>query len=170
MESGKPMVKLTIWIFPTPYGAEAVVTRLQALAASELIRLDDAALVTWPQGRQAPLLKPLTELPRCWMLDDAFWGFLCGVLFHCHQPGTELSAEADVIGTALAQLGLSAEILETTRQRVVEGRSALLLLIEAEVERRIRHAFEGMGYTLIEAPLSIGQQQSLRSAFSAQGD
>lgn len=163
------MVELTVWRFPSPYGAEAVVTRLQTLSASELIRLDDAALVTWPRGRRTPCLKILAELPRCWMLDDAFWGILASALFHPERLDSGI-ASGGAIGDLLASLGLSAEVLESIRGLVVEGTSALLLLIETEVVRRIRAALDGMGYTLIEVPLSIGQQQWLRSAFSAQGD
>lgn len=162
-------MELTIWQFPSPYGAGAVVTRLQTLSACELIRLDDAALVTWPRGRQMPILKPLAELPRCWMLDDAFWGLLSGVLFHPERLDSGV-AGGTALSELLASLGLSAEVLDSIRGLVVEGTSALLLLIEPEVTRRIRAALDGMGYTLIEAPLSLGQQQWLRSAFSAQAD
>lgn len=163
------MIQLTVWRFPSPYGAEAVVTRLHALSTSELIRLDDAALVAWPRGRHTPCLKILTELPRTWMLDDAFWGLLAGVLFHPERLGAG-AARDSAVGELLSSLGLSSEVLARIRELVVEGTSALLLLIEPEVVRRIGAALAGMGYTLIEAPLSLGQQQSLRSVFSAQAD
>jgi uncharacterized membrane protein len=163
------MVKLTIWTFPAAYSAEAVVTRLQALSASELIRLDDGALVSWPRGRHTPCLKPLAELPRRWMLDDAFWGILTGALFHPRRLDLGAAGRSEIV-EVLASLGLSTEVLDTIRGLVVEGTSALLLLIETEVVHRIRTALEGMGYTLIEAPLSLGQQQSLRRTFSAHAD
>jgi uncharacterized membrane protein len=163
------MVSLTVWTFPAPYSAEAVVARLQALSASELIRLDDAALVSWPRGRHTPCLKIPAELQRSWMLDDAFWGILAGALFYPERLSSG-AAGGGVIGELLASLGLSAEVLARVRGLVVEGTSALLLLIETEVVRRIRAALDGMGYTLVETPLSLGQQQSLRSAFSAQVD
>jgi uncharacterized membrane protein len=163
------MMELTVWRFPTPYGAEAVVPRLQTLSASELIRLDGAALVSWPRGRPAPCLKILADLPRSWMLDDAFWGLLAGALFHAERFEAG-AAGGDTIGAILTSLGLSAEVLASVRGLVVAETSALLLLIETEVVRRIQAALDGMGYTLIEVPLSVCQQQWLRSAFSAQGD
>lgn len=163
------MIQLTVWKFPSPYDAEAVVTRLQALSASELIRLDDAALVSWPRGRPAPCLKILADLPRSWMLDDAFWGILAGALFHTERFDAG-PVGGNTIGDLLASLGLSAEVLDRIRGLVVEGTSALLLLVDTEVVRRIRAALDGMGFTLIEAPLSLGQQQWLRSVFSAQAD
>jgi uncharacterized membrane protein len=145
------------------------VTRLQALSATGLIWLDDAALVSWTRGRHSPCLKVLGELPRSWKLDDAFWGTLAGALFHTERLDTG-AAGSGALGELLASLGLGAEVLDMIRGLVVEGTSALLLLIEPEVLRRIRAALDGMGYTLIEAPLSLSQQQSLRRAFSAQGD
>lgn len=161
------MVRLTVWTFPSPYDAETVVSRLRALAASELIRLDDAALVTWPRGRQAPLLRPLAELPRCWKLDDACWGFLAGALFRRNLLDPTAATDARELGHSPASLGLSPAMLDSIGALVVEGTSALVLLIETEVVRRIRTAFEGMGYTLVEAPLTLDQQQSLRSLFGA---
>jgi uncharacterized membrane protein len=163
------MMELTVWRFPTPYGAEAVVTRLQTLSASELIRLDGAALVSWPRGRSTPCLKILADLPRSWMLDDAFWGLLAGALFHAERFDAG-AVGGGPISEILASLGLSAEVLDSIRGLVVEGTSALLLLIEAEVVRRMRAALDGTGYALIETPLSISQQEWLRRAFSAQGD
>lgn len=156
---------LTVWTFPTPYGAEAVVSRLHALAASELIRLGDAALVTWPSGRTAPIVEPLADLQRSWMLDDAFWGVLAGALFHCPQPAA--ASDAGDPGQELAALGLNAAALDAMRTQVVAGTSALLLIVEAEVARRIAYALDGMPYQLTRVPLSAGQAQRLRSTFSS---
>lgn len=163
------MVRLTVWTFPSFYGAEIVVKRLQMLSASELIRLHDAALLSWPRGRHTPCLHVIVELPRIWMLDDAFWGILAGALFHPDRFSSG-AAGGGAIGPMLASLGLNAELLDSIRGLVIEGTSALLLLIEPEVVWRIRTAFEGMSYTLVEAPLSLDQQQWLRSAFSAHID
>ncbi|NCC35756.1 MAG: DUF1269 domain-containing protein [Chloroflexia bacterium] len=163
------MVRLTVWVFPSFYGAGIVVKSLHMLLASELIRLDDAALLSWPRGRPTPYLKVMTELPRIWMLDDAFWGILVGALFHPERLASG-KAGGGSIGEVFASLGLSPALLDSIRELVVEGTSALLLLIEPEVVRRLHTAFEGMSYTLVEAPLSTDQQQWLRSTFSAHVD
>lgn len=139
-------------------------SRLQTLAASELIRLSDAAIVTWPWGRTTPIVEPLADLQRSWMLDDAFWGMLAGALFAFSQP----AAASDARGPdqELAALGLNAAVLNAMRAQIVAGTSALLLIVEAEVARRIAYALEGMPYRLISAPLSVGQVERLRNTFS----
>lgn len=161
------MVKFTVWTFPTPYGAGAVVTRLKNLCTHELIRIGDAVLISWPQGRPAPLMVPLADLPRGWKLDDAFWGLLVGVLFHCDQEAAGPVAGANEFSDGLAALGISTEVLDIVRARIVEGTSALVLLIEAEVARRIAHAFDGMPFALIEVPILARQELWLRTTFSA---
>lgn len=160
------MTNLSLWTFPTPYGAGAVVTRLKKLCAHQLIRIDDGALLTWPEGRHVPTLRPLAELPRAWKLDDAFWGLLAGMLFHRSQLPAWLPAARGVLADGLAALGIGAEPLEMVRAHVVPGTSALLLVVDHESARRIHHALDGMSFTLAESALSSGQEQRLRSTFS----
>ncbi len=160
------MVNLTILIFPTPYDAQAMVPRLQMLAAHDLIRSAEGALLCGHWTRQAPIVQPLAELQRDWMLDDAFWGILSGVFFYC--PLVTLSTQNDEQGIdhSLVFVGVSTEVLCAVRKQIVKGTSALLLFIEAEVSRRISRTLEGIHFTLIEAPLAIEQEQWLQDTFS----
>ncbi len=164
------MVRFTVWTFPNPYDAEAVVTRLKNLCVHELIRIGDAAVVTWPHGRPVPEIVLPEDLPCGWKLDNAFWEFLIGVLFHCdyltHDPATGTNKP----GSKLADMGISTELLDEVRGRIVAGTSALLLFVEAEVVRRIVHAFDGMPFVLVDAPISSEQEQWLRTTFSPQSD
>jgi uncharacterized membrane protein len=164
------MVDLTVWTFATPYGAETVVSRLTHLCAYQLIRLEDAALACWPEQRSAPSVRPLAELPRSWRLDDAFWGLLAGMLFHRNRLPAWQAEGQNPLSEGLAALGLDGELLGVIRARVVQGTSALLLLVDAENARRIAVAIEGMSFTVVEQPLSPGQEQRLRSTFSAFAD
>lgn len=164
------MVELTIWTFPTPDAAATVVARLSNLCTRNLIRLDDAALVAWPEQRPLPTLRPLAELPRSWRLDDAFWGLLAGMLFRRAQLPAWQDTSQGTLGDGLAALGIGAELLETVRTRVLPGTSALLLLVDGENARRISMAIDGMSFTLVATPLSPGQEQQLRSTFGAFAD
>lgn len=164
------MAELTVWTFPTPDAATTVVARLRNLCTRKLIRLEDAALVSWPEQRLIPTLRALAELPRSWELDDAFWGLLGGMLFRRGQLPAWQDASQSSPGDGLAALGMDADLLDTVRARVVRGTSALLLLVDAENVRRIAMAIDGMHFTLVQAPLSAGQEQCLRSTFSTQAD
>jgi uncharacterized membrane protein len=164
------MAELTVWTFPTPDAATTVATRLCNLCTRNLIRLDDAALVSWPEQQLLPTLRPLTELPRSWKLDDAFWGLLSAMLFRRGQLPAWQDVSQGSLSEGLAALGIDADLLDILRARIVTGTSALLLMADAENARRIGMAIDGMSFTLFQAPLSTGQEQRLRSTFSTFAD
>lgn len=164
------MAELTVWTFPTPDAAVMVAARLRNLCAHNLIRLDDGALVFWPEQCLFPTLRPLAELPRSWQLDDAFWGLLGGMLFRNGQLPASQDASQKSLGAGLVALGIDAGLLDTLRAGVIQGTSALLLLVDAENTRRIAMTIDGMRFTLVQAPISAAQEQRLRSTFSAFAD
>ena len=45
------MSSMTVWKFPTPYGADAALEKLNALQTQQLITVQDAAVVSWGRGR-----------------------------------------------------------------------------------------------------------------------
>ena len=48
------MATLSVLKFDDPYGAERVMIALQGMQERELITLEDAAVVSWPQGNRKP--------------------------------------------------------------------------------------------------------------------
>ena len=48
------MATLTAWAFPGVYDAENASQRLQQLQAQELIKIEDAAVVSWERARRSP--------------------------------------------------------------------------------------------------------------------
>jgi uncharacterized membrane protein len=56
------MATLTVWKFTTAEGAEAAAQTLQRLTTQELIRVHDAAIVTWPEGKKKPRTRQLNNL------------------------------------------------------------------------------------------------------------
>ena len=48
------MASLTVWKFDTADGAAQALAKVQDLAKQQLIVLDDAATVSWPQGKKKP--------------------------------------------------------------------------------------------------------------------
>ncbi len=45
-----------------------------------MIKLQDAAVVTWPEGKNKPKIKHLTNLTGSGALSGAFWGLSFGIL------------------------------------------------------------------------------------------
>jgi uncharacterized membrane protein len=70
------MATLSVLKFNDPYGAERVMVALQGMQERELITLEDAAIVSWPQGNRKPKTRELHGGSAGW---GAFWGFLIGM-------------------------------------------------------------------------------------------
>ena len=56
------MATLTAWAFNDVNGAEQASQRLQALQAQELIKLQDAAVVSWELGKKKPKTRQLSNM------------------------------------------------------------------------------------------------------------
>lgn len=48
------MVTLSVLKFNDPYGADRVMVALQGMQERQMITLEDAAIVSWPQGNRKP--------------------------------------------------------------------------------------------------------------------
>jgi uncharacterized membrane protein len=79
-------------MFRTAGGAEVALRILDDLRADQLITVDDAAAVSWPDDRRTP---------RAWQdccptgpnaLAGAFWGLLFGIVFLLPLTGTAIEA------------------------------------------------------------------------------
>ncbi|CAM5599026.1 hypothetical protein SCYAM73S_07699 [Streptomyces cyaneofuscatus] len=75
------MSTLTVWKFTTAEGAESAEETLKALQKEGLIRILDAAVVSWPADRAKPRTKQLLDLVGAGALSGTFWGMLFGLIF-----------------------------------------------------------------------------------------
>ena len=48
------MAALTVWKFDTATGAGQALGKLESLQKQQLIEIQDAAIVEWPQGKRNP--------------------------------------------------------------------------------------------------------------------
>ena len=53
------MATLSVLKFNDPYGADRVLLALQGLQEQQMINLEDAAVVSWPQGNKKPTTRQL---------------------------------------------------------------------------------------------------------------
>ena len=67
---------ITAFKFDTPDGAQQMLDLVIDLAEGQWITLQDAAIVTWPQGKQKP--KPKCE--RSWLWPDLLAGLTVAAL------------------------------------------------------------------------------------------
>jgi uncharacterized membrane protein len=75
------MATLSVLKFNDPYGAERVMIALQGMQEREMIDLEDAAVVSWPQGNKKPTTRQLHSTAGAGAGWGAFWGFLFGMIF-----------------------------------------------------------------------------------------
>jgi uncharacterized membrane protein len=160
------MATLTAWKFSTPEGADAALDKLEKLQSEQLIVVQDAAVVSWPQGRKKPKTRELHSTKRAGALGGGFWGLLFGLIFFVPILGLAIGAATGALFGSLTDVGISDAFINSVRQKVTPGTSALFLLSSGAVEDRIRTEFAGTEAELISTNLSADQEAKLREAFA----
>jgi len=137
------MATVTVLKFSYPEGAEDALSVVQGLQKEHLIKLIDAAAVSWPIGKNSPATKQLvTPL------------FL-----------TVFRAAFGALGEAYRDYGIDDEFIDQVRRKVREGTSALFLMTENAVLDRVADAMKALTFEIFATNLSSEQEQKLRDAF-----
>jgi uncharacterized membrane protein len=160
------MATLTVWKFPTASGADEAVRTLEQLQAQELIKVHDAASVSWPPDKKKPRTKQLNNLAGAGALGGAFWGLLFGLIFFVPLFGMAIGAAAGAIGGSFADVGIDDDFIKRVRQQVTPGTSALFALTSGAVVERVREAFGDFKAELVETNLSSEDEAKLREVFA----
>lgn len=160
------MSTLTIWKFTSPEGADQAEATLKSLAAQELITIEDAATVSWPEGRKRPKTRQMRSLAAAGGADGAFWGLLFGLIFFVPLLGAAVGAAAGAIGGSLTDVGIDDDIITSVRAEVGPGTSALFLMSSGAVIDRVHEAFDGVEAQLISTNLSHEEEEKLRGVFA----
>ena len=162
------MATLTVLKFSDPSGAEQMLEKLQGLQKAQLIKIQDAAIVTWPEGKKAPKTKQAMNLAALGALDGAFWGMLFGLIFFVPFFGMAVGAAMGALGGKMADYGIDDDFIKKTRQQVTEDTSALFLLSSDAVMDKVAAELKGMDFELIASSLSKEQEAELMAAFASE--
>lgn len=157
------MATLTVLKFDTPEGADQMLSKVQGLQKQELIRIEDAAIVTWPQGAKKPKTKQLQNLAGAGALGGAFWGMLFGLLFFVPFLGLAVGAAMGALAGHFSDYGIDDKFIEQTRSKVTEGTSALFLLTSGAVQDKVMDQLKGTKAEVISTNLSKEQEERLRA-------
>jgi uncharacterized membrane protein len=158
---------LTAWKFDTPDGAEQAEAILERLAKQQLIQVEDAAIVSWPENKKSPKTRQMRSLTGAGALGGAFWGFLFGLLFFIPLLGLAIGAAAGALGGSLADVGIDDAFIASLRNEIQPGTSALFLLSSQAVMDKVRPEFGSLHPQLIHSNLSEEQESRLRDVFAA---
>lgn len=160
------MATLTAWKFDNPDGAEQAIATLQNLASAELIKVQDAATVSWEAGKKSPKTRQLHNMAGAGALGGAFWGMLFGLLFFVPFLGMAVGAAVGSLTGMMTDVGIDDKFINRVRDQVTPGTSALFVLTSDAVIDKVQEAFAGQKPELISTNLSNEEEEMLRSVFS----
>ena len=159
------MATLSVLKFPTADGAQQMESTLLNLQKQHLIEVQDAAIVTWPQGKKSPKTQQLHSLTGQGALIGAFWGMLFGLIFVVPFFGLAVGAAIGALSGKFADYGIDDNFIKQTREKVTEGTSALFLLTTGAVVDKLVEALKGQTFEIISTNLPKEQEDELRAAF-----
>ncbi|MCB0193497.1 MAG: DUF1269 domain-containing protein [Anaerolineae bacterium] len=160
------MATLTVLKFESAGGAETMLETLKGLTKQELIKLHDAAIVTWPEGKKKPKTRQLVNLAGAGALSGAFWGMLFGLLFFVPLFGMAVGAAMGALSGSFADFGIDDDFIKSVREKVTEGTSALFLLTSDAVLDRVKEAVKDQKFEIIGSNLSLEEESKLREMFA----
>jgi uncharacterized membrane protein len=161
------MATLTVFKFDNPEGAANMLENVKRLQKMQLIKLHDAAVVTWPADKKAPKTKQLVDLAGVGALDGAFWGMLFGMIFFVPFFGLAVGAAFGALGGAMSDYGIDDEFIKKTREKITQGTSGLFLMTSEAVMDKVVDELKGMEFELIASNMSSEEEQGLMDAFGA---
>jgi uncharacterized membrane protein len=162
------MATLTALKFETSDGAGQMLSKIEAMQKMQLITLQDAAIVSWQEGKKSPKTKQLANLAGIGALQGAFWGMLFGLIFFVPFFGLAVGAAMGALGGKMADYGIDDDFIKQVREQVTEGTSALFLLTSDAVRDKVAEELKGEKFELIASNLSKEQEEELMATFSAE--
>lgn len=160
------MSTLAVLKFDTPEGAEQTLRVIESLGKQELVTLQDAAIVTWPEGKKKPKTQQLHSMGGLGALNGAFWGFLFGLIFFIPILGLAIGAAMGALAGRFTDIGISDEFIKDVQSQVTVGTSALFLMIaQATPDKFLEGLKQAPHFEVISTNLTAEQEAKLKAAF-----
>ena len=161
------MATLSVLKFNDLNGADRVLLALQGLQERQMINLEDAAVVSWPQGNKKPTTRQLHSPAGAGALGGAFWGFLFGLIFFVPFLGAAIGAGMGALTGSMADVGIDDDFIKQVREKVTEGTSALFALTSgATAPDKVIDELKQYDFEIISTNLPEEQENKLREAFA----
>jgi uncharacterized membrane protein len=141
------------------------------LAKQELIKVHDAAIVSWPAGAKKPKTRQLNNLVGAGALGGMFWGMLFGLIFFIPLLGAAIGAGIGALTGSLADVGIDDDFIKSVRDQITPNTSALFVMTSDAVIDKVQDAFKGQeAPELIHTNLTQEQEDKLRDVFSSESE
>ena len=162
------MATLSAWLFDTPEGASQAEDLLLNLQKQQVLMVQDAATVSWPQGADKPKTRQLTSAGWAGAGMGGLWGLLFGLIFFVPLLGVAIGAGIGALMGHFSDFGVSKDFIDSVKAKVVPGTSALFLMSSnantEKVAEEVKKA--GLKAELIQSNLSDEQAAQLQKTFS----
>jgi uncharacterized membrane protein len=159
------MTTLTVWKFDDPMGAQDALNKLVELSKQHLIQINDAAVVSWEEGKKKPKTHNYGSTTGQGAVSGAFWGMLFGLIFFVPFFGMAVGAAMGALSGKFADYGINDNFIKEVRDQVTEGTSALFLMTSGAVQDRVAEAFQGVSAELVQSNLTNEQEAQLMADF-----
>ena len=161
------MATLAVLKFDSPSGAQQTLQIIQQLGKQELVTLQDAAIVTWPEGKKKPKTEQLHNMGGLGAMNGAFWGFLFGLIFFIPILGMAIGAAMGALSGKFADVGISDDFIKQVQSEVTPGSSALFLLIAQSTPDKFLEGLKAAPkFEIISTNLTAEQEEQLKAAFA----
>jgi uncharacterized membrane protein len=161
------MATLSVLKFNDPNGAYRVLIALQGLQERQMITLEDAAVVSWPQGNKKPKTRELASMGGAGALGGAFWGFLFGLIFFVPFLGAAIGARMGALRGSMCDVGIDDDFIRQVREKVTPGTSAASVRLSPSQAPSPRWSGQTeYDFEIISTNLPEEQENQLREAFA----
>ncbi|WP_433167559.1 DUF1269 domain-containing protein [Kribbella sp. CA-247076] len=162
------MATLTVWKFENWDGANQAIGTLESLAKQGLIKVHDAAAVSWQPEAKRPKTRQLRNLAGAGAVGGMFWGMLFGLIFLMPLAGAAIGAASGALAGSLTDVGIDDGFIKSMRDQLKPGTSALFLMSSDAVPDKVKETFDATGLKpeLIQSNLSNEQEAALREMFA----
>lgn len=159
------MATLTVWKFDHPDTAADVRARVLELHAEGAIDVHDAVVVSWADSDRKPRTDQLDSGSGWATAGGAFWGLLIGAIFFAPLFGLAFGAGMGALSGSLRDFGIDDTFVESVRERVTPGTSALFLLSSDADRDRVHAALHDVSAELLATNLSAEHDHLLADLF-----
>jgi uncharacterized membrane protein len=132
------MTSLTAWRFSGTEGADDAILRLKRLDEQDLIDIEDAAIIRWPQYSAEPMT---------------------------HEHVTRQGGAFSSLAKRIRHESIDSSTVDRVKGEIMPGTSALVLLSANATVETVAKAFEGQNMELIRSDLTVQQEDQVRRVF-----
>ena len=161
------MSTLSVLAFHSEIEANQVLEELKKLQDQNLIKVEDAAIVTRDQSGK-PKIKQARNLVGAGALGGAFWGLLLGLLFAVPLLGMAVGAGLGAMGGKMADLGINEDFIKQVSSQIQPGQAALFLLTREAVMDKVTPVLKQYKFQVLHTSLSNEEEAKLREALGMQ--